>query len=109
MRLLEGGRLGGLQGCDHPVHVMDVRRYGDGAAAVRRHVVDDVRRKGIKELDTRGAVRCSSLKYLDPIAVEVWRRDGSERGPGAHGLRSRYARGDDLCELDRVDELPEAR
>src|SRR5271169_4160292 len=30
-------------------------------------------------------------------------------GPAARVLRSRYGGGDDLCVLDRVDELPEAR
>src|SRR5271165_4496803 len=38
-----------------------------------------------------------------PTGIEMARNTA----PGAHALRGRYARRDDLCELDRVDELPE--
>jgi hypothetical protein len=58
-----------------------------------------------------------TTREAERITSQLSRRD-TRRGlastwlgarPWAQPLRSRYARGDDLSELDRIDELPKAR
>jgi hypothetical protein len=57
VRLLERDCLRRLEGCLHPVHIVDIRRHGDGAAAIGWQVVDDVRRKVLEEPGALGLVR----------------------------------------------------